>query len=279
MSVTIAPQYTQREYRWTAWKAIYVIKGLPFQFEETSEMYTIWSYDGPEVFSCQIYRGAVPAVSDYTQEQNDADKADFETNYKALGNASIDQIDSDGAQIVRVKAAKRGWSYWACGMEVTTSKLSPDNLMCKDSLGVDIAGVSCKIFKPVSGVLTEILTAGTLDANLNACTRTVVDFEPPFDYEIIGGALRINSDISASDIRIWIVAAPDIPANMGGSKEMATSLNLKYLAPGNALMVDGRVSKFLKYNATYHTNKIRVIVEHPPGYNLTFSLSFETYRQ
>jgi len=49
------------------------------------------------VLSCTIWTGAVPAgviAGGYSQAQNDADKTDFETNFKPYANRSIDAVPS-----------------------------------------------------------------------------------------------------------------------------------------------------------------------------------------
>jgi hypothetical protein len=255
---------------------MYVIKGLPLQYDDDGTLYTIWTYDNNEVLICQIYKDAVPesALTAYSQETNDADKSDFETNFKPLGNTPLDQIDTDGAHIFRIKAAKRGWSYWAIPVEFTTSTLL-GSLHCKTSDNTDIPWVNCKIY---NGSDQEITTAGLLNANLNTCVKTVLDFEPTFNYEIIGGSLRVNSN-PAQDVRVWIVGAPDIPAIYGGSKEFASGINVKFLAADNVLQVDGRVTKALIYNATDHRGKMRIIIKHPAGLQVNFMLILELYRQ
>lgn len=276
MTVSIAAQYTQRNYTWTAWKAVYAVKGSLFQYEDDGAIYSIWSYDGPEVHVCQIYKGELPysIVGSYSQEQNDADKADFEANYKAQGNQPLYQSDTDGAQIVRMKAAKKGWSFWACPIEVTTSTIG-GSLYCKNSLDVDVPGVTCKIYNESN---VEITTPGLLNANLNTCVKTVIDFEPAFDYEIIGGALRINSNPS-QDVRLWIIGAPDIPAIYGGSKEFASGINLKFLGPDSEFSVDGRVTKFIQYNSSDHRGKIRILLKHPAGVQVNMQFAVHVYRQ
>lgn len=276
MSIALAPQYTQRNYTWTAWKAVYAVKGSLFQYDEESSIYTIWSYDGPDVHVCQIYKGDIPYSLEavYSQNQNDIDKADFETNYKALGNQPLYQSDTDGAQIVRPKAAKKGWSFWAVPVEITTSTLG-GTMFCQDAAGVNIPGLTCKIY---NGSDAEITTAGLLNANLNTCVKTVIDFEPAFDYEIVGGALRINSNPN-QDIRLWIIGAPDIPAIYGGSKEFASGINLKFVSSDGEFNVDGRVTKFIKYSAVTHQGKLRIMLKHPAGSQVNMQFVIHMYRQ
>jgi hypothetical protein len=276
MAFTIGPQYTQRTYTWTAWKALYAVRGSLLQYDDDGTVYSIWAYDGPEVLMCQIYKGEVPytATAIYSQSQNDSDKADFEANYKAFGNQSLYQSDTDGAQIVRQKAAKKGWSFWACPIEVTTSALG-GSVYCKYADGTDVPGITCKIYNSIEA---EITTAGLANINLATCVKTVLDFEPAFDYEIIGGELRINSN-PAQDIRMWIVGAPDIPAIYGGSKEFASGVNLKFMASDGSFDVDGRVTKFISYNPTTHQGKLRILLKHPAGAAVNMQFVIHMYRQ
>jgi hypothetical protein len=71
-----------QETRWTAFKAVAITqKGLAVQYEDTPDTYDIFAVDGTVVYRAQIFKGEVPLNSDYSQFQNDADKADFEANY------------------------------------------------------------------------------------------------------------------------------------------------------------------------------------------------------
>lgn len=188
--------------------------------------------------------------------------------------ANYNNRDTDGALIVRNKAAKKGWSFWAVPVEITTSTLS-GSLFSQSSDGTNLSWINCKIYNASNA---EITTAGLLDANLATCVKTVLDFEPNFDFEIIGGALRINSN-PASDIRLWIVGAPDIPAEYGGSKEFASGINLKFLAPDSSFEIDGRVTKFLTYNPATHQGKMRLILKHPAGTQINLQMVIHLYRQ
>lgn len=96
MSVAFGSSFTVRNYAWTAWKAFFISKGLLPQWDEDTELYTIWGYDGPEVFSCTIYKGSVPdgVLPVYSQAQNDTDKTDFETNFKPYSNRPLDDAPS-----------------------------------------------------------------------------------------------------------------------------------------------------------------------------------------
>jgi hypothetical protein len=66
---------------------------------------------------------------------------------------------------------------------------------------------------------------------------------------------------------------------MGGSKEFASGINLKFLAPDSSFEIDGRVTKFLTYDATYHTSKLRIILKHPAGNQSNMQVVIHMYRQ
>jgi hypothetical protein len=196
-----------------------------------------------------------------------------ETYVTFLNSFNYNNKDIDGAMIVRTKAAKKGWSFWAVPIEINTSTIDA-SVFCKDSAGNNIPGISAKIYDS-EGI--QITVPGLANINLSLATKTVIDFEPPFDYEMIGGALRINSN-PAQDVRLWIVGAPDIPAQFGGSKEFASGINLKFLAPDSTFDIDGRVSKYVTYNPVDHRGKLRIILTHPPGLNLNCQIIIHTYR-
>lgn len=99
MSVSLASDFTRREYRWTAWKAILTSKNFVYQSDDDGTIYTIWGYDGPEVHVCQIFKGTVPdsTIAAYSQSQNDSDKTDFVNNYLANSNKTINFTNIMGA--------------------------------------------------------------------------------------------------------------------------------------------------------------------------------------
>lgn len=87
----------QRSGNWAWFKPLITSKTIKVQFEEDTDIYLIYGYDIPEVLTCTIWKGAVPAsvvASGYSQATNDADKAVFETDFKPYANRSIDDIPS-----------------------------------------------------------------------------------------------------------------------------------------------------------------------------------------
>ena len=100
MPITLAPQYTQREYRWTGFKAVAASHNLLVQYDAGDpDVYVVWGYDGPEVHLCTLWRTEVPpsvVAAGYTQAQNDADRAEFEAGYQAGANKSLAPTNADG---------------------------------------------------------------------------------------------------------------------------------------------------------------------------------------
>lgn len=87
----------QRSGTWSYFKPLVTQKTLKVQYEEDNEVYLVYGYDLPEVVTCTIWKGTVPAAVEaggYSQAQNDSDKSDFETNFKPYANRSIDDVPS-----------------------------------------------------------------------------------------------------------------------------------------------------------------------------------------
>lgn len=181
----------------------------------------------------------------------------------------IGDYDADSAQIIRTKAAKKGWTYGIIPIEITTSDLSSVYSELED--GTTRSGITLKLYDNTD---TEI----TLEANEGNAVKTVVDFEPNYDYELIGGKMQQQS-LPTTDIRVWAIGVPDLTPAQGGSKEMVGGVNLKYIDPTDKIEADGRAAKYMTYNATYHTNKMRLIFKHNAGVNHDILISFDIFRQ
>lgn len=98
MAITLAPHYTQRTYRWTAWKTACTVRSGHHQYDEDSLTYTIYFYDGPEVHITTLWKTEVPytVITEYSQEQNDLDKGDFESSYLSQANKPLEPRNAIG---------------------------------------------------------------------------------------------------------------------------------------------------------------------------------------
>lgn len=175
------------------------------------------------------------------------------------------QFDSDGALLSRVKQAPTGWTYQLRGIEFKTSDLS--SLVNLDPNGNAITDANIKLYD-ASGVLTTISSLAV---------KTVVDLEPAYDYYIIGGIAKILAT-PAGNVRLGIIAVPDVPAAYGGSKVMVSNVNFKYMGQNDKVDADGRASKQLSYSATNHTNKLRFILTHDPGATSDIAIYLEHFK-
>jgi hypothetical protein len=195
------------------------------------------------------------------------------TNVKLVEDDTTPR-DSDGSPLQRTKVTTTGWHYQLHGIEFETSKLN--SLESKKADGSDWNFAILKFYELVNGVETQItgenLTQEYLDTH---CIKTVVDWEPTFDVDIIGGMLRQAAPPTES-VDLWVVGAPDISAAYGGSKEFVTNLDLELM--GEGVQIDGKAPKYVPYNATYHTGKFRLILRHPAGFKHELHMVFEIFK-
>lgn len=185
-----------------------------------------------------------------------------------LKNEDNNPKDADGSILIRPKAAKAGWVFSLFPVEFTTGKLN--SIYAKKYDGSDRSYFTYKIYDSNDQEITEA------QYEVNA-VKTVIDFEPTFDYEIIGGQVQ-QKTLPTSDVRIWVVAVPDVPENYGGSKEMVGGVNMEFIDPTDKVSADGRVTKYMTYSATLHTNKLRLIVKHSAGVQHDLLLTLDMFR-
>lgn len=230
--------------------------------------YTIQS---GEHFKWTASDALVVDITDGKAQVNDgvSDISGIAAQINYLLDQDVSTKDADGSVIIRPKAAKAGWTYHLTAPEFTTSKV--DSLYHKDVAGTDLSQCTVKYYDASN---VELTTQGTCDTD---CVKTVFSFEPPFDYEIIGGTVKTIGAVSV-DVRAWVIAVPDISAANGGSKVMVQNVNLKFIDPNNGIEADGRASKYMVYNATYHTNKLQLILKHPAGHKEDIMMAFEIYK-
>lgn len=244
---------------WQELKSFADERGLSIQYVDFTTRYFLCAIDGAFELSCTIDIESPASV----------DQDDFETNYMPNGNILLEPKDLDSSILVRTKAAPQGWTFQARSVEFETSQLS--SMYSKKNTLDDYGDCTIKFYDSNG---TELTTQGTCDSS---CVKTVLDFEPVYDFEIIGGLSKIAAT-PTNDVRLWVVGVPDVSVESGGSKEMISGINLKFITANDRLIVDGRTSKRMAYNATYHTNKLRIIVRHTAGEKHKIMMVFEYYK-
>ena len=153
-------------------------------------------------------------------------------------------IDASGRVIQRQAATRKGWHYQAHSFEFEVNKLNSE--YNADENGNDLGLCSMKIYKDDGqGGLTECTTQG--DADVNGI-KTVVKWEPDFDFEIISGNVRQASKETV-DSRIYVnaVIPTGLPAPYDWLKIPFTQggINLKYIGADEILKTDGRAAKYI----------------------------------
>jgi len=184
----------------------------------------------------------------------------------------ISPSDSDGAPMSRLKLATSGWTIQDHYFELTTCTLN--SIYSKKQNNVDFNFCTMKFYENVNGVETEITSNDQSDLDAR-CIKTVIDWTPTFDYDVLGGNIKSCGAI-VQDTRLWIVGVPDWSEQYAGSKEMVSGgKNLKYY---NLLELDGKVVKHMTYSP-YNTNKIRFIVRTPvAGYKTMLACTVLFYK-
>lgn len=114
-------QFIKKSYNWADWKSISQIKKFIIQYDQDDLQYTIYGYDGPEVHICIIWLSEVPWAikEEYSQEQNDLDKTDFETNYKNSSNKTTVLQQKPFADALGFRARLKGFSGTATAGQTT----------------------------------------------------------------------------------------------------------------------------------------------------------------
>lgn len=175
-------------------------------------------------------------------------------------------LDSDGAAQTRLKIATLGSKYLGDCFEFKTSDL--DSKYHRDAAGNNLTYTTLKLYDADGLEITD----AQYESN---AIKTIVDWEYPTDYEIIGGCAYIN-ERPIVDVRCWAIGVPDIPAQYGGSVEFLRNLNFKILQ-SQKFNHDGRVPKMMHYSEQ-HTNKFRFIITHPAGHVSEIMIEVQIFR-
>jgi hypothetical protein len=218
MAISISSQFTQRFYFWTNWKIIELIKSGIHQYDDDGTIYTIYFYDDKEVHICTIYKGTVPdsLTASYSQAQNDADKADFETNYKPFSNkpltpkasTTLGYTTSTGSALTVIRAT-------AYTEQTTNAQRSLTSSSANDtSAGTGARTVTITYYdQNLLGPFTETVTMnGT--ANVNTVS-TIICFIERIEVTTVGsqlsnvGTITLKAAAAGGGVTIGTIPAGD----------------------------------------------------------------------
>ena len=257
---------------WADFKSICITtKALNLQTEEMPGCYRILGPDLNNITWDITLPKLLPDPDNDGQTLTNPDVTDFLATVASTCNKKIilEQLDSDGASMSRVKVAPSGWNFHLRMVEFNLSTAA--SLYNKDSAGTSLTDATIKLYDANN----TLITAPENEVN---CVKTVIDLEPPYDIYVAGGNVRSDTQVT-SDVRVSVIAVPDVPAAYGGSKPFVQNINMKFVNNNQGVNADGRAAKWLQYSATVHTNKLRFQFTHPAGSTLNMGITVETYRQ
>ena len=245
---------------WGTFKAFVTARAVSIQYVLLGDTYWLKAFDGPFELSTTIFKHATPPAG--------GEQEDFETNF--ISTANITYTDGEGSALNKIKMAPKGWTYQLRSIGVKTSTIN--SLSNNDHNGNDLGGCTLKFYKANGDEITD---QGVADTD---CVKTVLDIEPAYTYEVIGGWLSVQNNVT-DNIKIYVIGAPDIPEYLGGSKLMVANLDARYIDPSERVRLDGRTPKHMTYDATYHTSKLRLVLTHAVGVAENFQISLEIFKQ
>jgi len=237
---------------------------LAFTWTESPEAYVVVAVDGP--FFRTVGINKVDPASD--------DQADFEAAYKTQPLAPKEARTKDGRLVVRDSTANRTTNFKLRAVSFYTAELTEGFHNVNPVTGADYGDVTMRLFKADGSEITteedEILAV-----------KTILDFEPHYNYEIIGGFLDIPSDLKDGVTDAWYISAvgvPDYPPEYFGQIDFISEVNIEAVTSARVTS-DGRAVSFLPYNygGMPHTNLLRFIIRHPVGVKKRFQLFIEHF--
>lgn len=181
-----------------------------------------------------------------------------------LIGADTEPRDVTGRKIVRSAITNEGWAAQFHALSFQTSKLN--SVYNKDENGNDLGFTSLKLYDANGAEITDA-------QNEASAVKTVVDWQPNHDFDIVGGQL-FQAAAPSEDVYLWVIALPGI-LNLKFSQG---GVNLKLSGGGGIADFDGRASKFMPYNGGMGTNKFRLVIKHSAGFQHELQLVLEIFK-
>lgn len=269
------------ELSWTDFKAQVNLRGLLIQeFAMNAGYYFLLAYDTITLFSCTITK---------TTPKN-ADQTDYEDNFQDNANTPMDPRDADGKRMYRHSETNANWGYAPRALDFTTSKWKSLYNRKHDGAGIsdgtdygdawehyyDSNGDELSYQQTGYESETEAQFQSRLDSN---CIKTMISFEKESDMDIFGAKLWFKNTPS-TDAYLWVIAAPDIPESYGGSVAfMQGGMNLKFFSDKDCFECDGKTTKLVKYDPTYHSGKLDIIIKHAAGAKIDVQMLYQYYEE
>lgn len=111
------------------------------------------------------------------------------------------------------------------------------------------------------------------------CIKTIMRWEKDESYDVAGAQLYIEAKPQARAY-LWVVAAPLIPYNQGGSKPfMGRGMNLAMMPASTYHYFDAKTSKTITYDPVYHSGMIDCVVKHAVGEQIGLQMIYILYEE
>jgi hypothetical protein len=173
--------------------------------------------------------------------------------------------DEDSVPMSRLKLAPLGWHFQTHFFHLTTGTGAIYS-QTKDLANIDFITVTR---------YDNLDQVTVVDADT---VKTVFEFEPTHDINILG-ACAYQKTIPASDLYLWVQAAPHIPAALGGEIDFSIGgMNLSMMNQGKFLHTDGKVSKKVKYDDVNHSGKFEFTFRHDAAVYHRIMIGLDFYK-
>lgn len=193
--------------------------------------------------------------------------------------------DSDGSLINRTKTTRTGWHFEPRSLDFWTAQANSLYNRKHDTAGI-YTGTSygdavLKFYNASNVELVQDIAESVsgFQSRLDTdCVVSVLDWQPTYEMDIIAGTISVRNPPEDPSY-MWAIVAPDLPAIYGGSVPfMAGGWNLSFLRDRDYIRFDGRGVKAMAYDPIYKTNKIRLVIKHPPGYQIGLQAVYEHFK-
>ena len=195
--------------------------------------------------------------------------------------------DDQGKPYYTQSMTNTAWYYSPHSLDFWTAKYK--SLYNRNHYGAEIddgtdAGDAWLKFYDAGGA--EIVQGGyeesdeAYQARLAAgCVKTVMSWEKTESFDVVGAQLYVgNAPVGRA--YLWVIAAPDIPYEYGGSKPfMGRGMNLQMMREKFAHQFDAKTSKTIHYDPIYHSGKVDCVVKHAVGEQIGIQLIFVLYEE
>ena len=195
--------------------------------------------------------------------------------------------DAQGKPYFAQSVTNTEWYYSPHSLDFYTAKYK--SLYNRNHLGAGIddgtdAGDAWLTFYDADG--NEIVHGGYEETDeeyqarlTSQCVKTIMHWEKREAFDVVGAQLYI-ANAPTGRAYLWVIAAPDIPYEYGGSKPfMGRGMNLQMMREKSMHQFDAKTTKTVHYDPVYHSGRVDCIVKHAVGEQIGIQLIYIVYEE